>query len=140
VTSTVGWDPHKPWYHGSPSRLRTLRPGSTITQDRALAAAFAHKPSILSLEDDGRIRHNGRGPGWLHVVAEPLGPGDIAPHPRSSMPPGLEWVTQRELDVVLLGAAPLVAAELLSHDEELRLRRAAEGLGSRPMEADGSPS
>ena len=36
------------WYHGSPERFTLLRAGSTITQWRALAEAFSHKPQAVS--------------------------------------------------------------------------------------------
>ena len=57
------WDYAQPWYHGSPLELRVLREGSTITQDRHLATVFSHKPTVVSMEDDGRLRHNGTQPG-----------------------------------------------------------------------------
>ncbi|NLS79196.1 MAG: hypothetical protein GXY76_18260 [Chloroflexi bacterium] len=91
------WKRGEPWYHGSPLELTILRAGSTITQDRALASAFSHKPTLLCIEDDGTIRHNGTQPGILYRIAEELGEGDMHPHPRTTMAPGLEWLTTREL-------------------------------------------
>ncbi len=115
------------WFHGSPQRLRTLRAGSTVTRDRRLAEAFAHKPTLLCREDDGAIRHNGTEPGWLHVIDEPLASHDLEPHPRTSMDPGLEWLTTRPLRLRLLGPAPLDPAELLDAADLAELRRRAQG-------------
>jgi len=115
------------WYHGSPRRLTTLRAGSTITRDRRLAEAFSHKPTLLCREDDGSIRHDGTAPGWLHVIDEPLRPGDLEPHPRSSMDPGLEWLTTRPLRLRLLGAVAVDPAELLDAAALAELQRRAQG-------------
>ena len=114
------------WYHGSPLQLRTLRAGSTVTMDMHLAEVFAHKPSLVSLADDGRVRHNGRQPGLLYRVAEALGPGDVTPHPQSSMPPGLEYLTTRDLALALIGPVPVRADELLSEAEAAELIRRAQ--------------
>lgn len=56
------------WWHGSPYQLTYLLAGSTITQNRLLAEVFSHKPAIISVEDDGRIRHNGILNGYLYQV------------------------------------------------------------------------
>ena len=69
------------WYHGTPLQLETLRSGSTITQDRHLAEVFSHKPSIVSVQDDGTIRHNGTQPGLLYRVTEKINP--LAAHDHS---------------------------------------------------------
>ncbi len=110
----AAWDFSLPWYHGSPLQLETLLPGSTITQDEALARVFSHKPQIVVLDDDRTLRHNGALPGLLYTIDEPLGPPDIYPHPRSSMPPGLEWLTRRPLRLRLLGPVPLDPTQLLT--------------------------
>jgi len=109
----------QPWYHGTPLELNTLWVGSTITQDRHLAEVFSHKPPIVVLEDNGDIRHNGTQLGWLYVIAEKLESGDIQPHPNSSMPAGLEWITQRELTLTLIGPVDFVDSELLT-DEDIQ--------------------
>jgi hypothetical protein len=111
------FDPARPWYHGSPLKLKTLREGSTITQKRELARIFSHKPTLVSVEEDGRIRHNGARPGYLYVVAEAVAEGDVRPHPRTTMAPGDEWLTTRELRLRLLGATEPVAEELLTEVE-----------------------
>jgi hypothetical protein len=116
------WDFSQPWYHGSPHLLDTLLPGSTITQDEALARVFSHKPGIVCLEDDPavlargvpRLRHNGSLPGLLYLIAERLSERDIYPHPRSSLPPGLEWLTSRPLKLRLVGPVQPVPGEFLT--------------------------
>ena len=47
------WDYSQPWYHGSQERLTTLRSGSSITQDPAVARAFSHRPSLVSVTENG---------------------------------------------------------------------------------------
>jgi hypothetical protein len=102
------------WFHGSPSVLTSLRAGSTITQHRRLAEVFSHKPTLVSAEDDGSIRHNGKAAGNLYLVTEPLQPGDVTPHPHTSMSPGWEWLTTRKLPVTRLASVPLQPDELLA--------------------------
>jgi hypothetical protein len=116
-------DPAAPWFHGSPEVLTELRPGSTITQDRDLARVFSHKPTLVGdgRAEGGALRHNGRRPGWLYTLAEPLRLGDLAPIPGSTML-GQEWHTVRPLRVVPLAPTVPVAAELLSSEQEAALR------------------
>jgi hypothetical protein len=93
------------WYHGSPLELETLRAGSTITQQRELARVFAHKPAVVALDGQPgvyNLQHNGVEPGLLYAV-EGVRPEDVSPHPRSSMPAGLENLTHRDLPLRLLG-------------------------------------
>lgn len=115
-----GWDFSRPWYHGSPLRLHVLLAGSTITQDIVLARAFSHKPRLVSIDDETtpmRIRHNGTLPGLLYTIAEPVSAADVYPHPNSTMPPGLEWLTRRPLHLALVGAVDIEPGELLSQEE-----------------------
>lgn len=91
------------WYHGSDRVFQELRAGSTVTQWRALAEAFSHKPSALSYEDDGSISHNGTAKGYLYVIDEPVTVGeDVYPHPRTVMDPNVEFLTKRPLRVRLV--------------------------------------
>ena len=113
------------WYHGSPRQLTLLRAGSTITRDRHLAEVFSHKPEIVSITDDGAIRHSGSHPGFLYRIAEPVGPDDVYPHPQTTMGPGLEWLTRRELGLELIGPIEVADAERLTEDEIAELRRRA---------------
>ena len=105
------------WYHGSPVELRTIREGSTITQKRELARIFSHRPTIVSVSDDGQIKHNGAMPGYLYAVADELRPGDVVPHPHTTMAPGDEWLTTRELRLRLLCSTEPAPEEQLTDEE-----------------------
>ncbi len=102
------------WYHGSPERLGVLLVGSTITRSRAVAEAFAHKPTCVGISDHEHggtsyleICHNGIRPGHLYVIDEEIDEADVHPHPRSSFPAGgLEWLTDRPLRVRLIAPVP----------------------------------
>jgi hypothetical protein len=111
------------WYHGSTLILSHLRKGSTITQDRHLAEVFSHKPTIVSCAHDSMIRHNGTLPGYLYKIAEPVKSEDIFPVPFSSMEPGKEWRTQRELQVAFLNPVEIKAEEFLSDDEIDKIKK-----------------
>ena len=89
------------WFHGSPSELETLRKGSSITQIEKLAQVFSSKPSILSVSDDGKIRHNGDSKGRVYRVTNRVTTDDIYEHPRSSMK-GWEWITKKEFKLEFL--------------------------------------
>lgn len=105
--------------------MTVLRPGGTVTQDRHLAEVFSLKPALVSLEDDGTIRHNGTLPGLLYRVAEPVGENDVYPHPRTSMGPGKEWLTTRPLQLALIGAVEVDNKERLTEKEIELLRQRA---------------
>jgi len=111
------------WYHGSPYELTVIRAGSTITRDRDLARVFSHKPPIVSMSDGGSLRHTGTMPGYLYRIAEPVAAEDVYPHPNSSMPPGAEWLTRRELCVALIGPTSVRDEERLSEQELAELQR-----------------
>lgn len=113
------------WHHGSPSELTYIREGSTITRDRDLARVFSHKPPIVCTLDDGRIKHSGTTPGFLYVIDEEVRPDDVKPHPRTTMDPGAEWLTTRDLRLRLLCTTEPVTEELLSDEEVAALRRMA---------------
>lgn len=103
-----------PWYHGSPSELTLIRAGSTITQNIELARIFSHKPTIVSISDDGQIKHNGTTLGYLYVVAEEVKQDDVSLHPQTTMSAGDEWLTKRGLRVQLLNLVEIVPEEQLS--------------------------
>lgn len=92
---------NSPWYHGSNIEFNVLDEGSTITQWRELAEAFAAKP--VNLEYDyigGSIKHNGTEKCILYIVDEKIMIDvDIYQHPRSSMDNGVEFLTKRPLKV-----------------------------------------
>jgi hypothetical protein len=112
------------WFHGSPLRLDLLRAGSTITPLRDLARVFSHKPPVVSIDDSqGKLilLHNGSQPGWLYRVVE-VTPEDVYPHPRSSMPAGMEWLTKVDLRLELIGPTEPRPDEYLSDEDIARLR------------------
>jgi hypothetical protein len=114
------------WYHGSPLRLNVLCEGSTITQDRRLAEVFSHKPTIVSVDDENVIVHDGTRAGFLYRVAETLGAGDVYPHPTSSMAPGKEWLTRRALRLEMVGPVAFIDGERLSEKALAMLRERAQ--------------
>lgn len=96
------------WYHGSNRIFSELKTGSTITQWRALAEAFSHKPSVLGYDDDGTIMHNGTAKGYLYVIDEPVEVGiDIYQHPRTTMDENAEFLTKRPIRVRMIGELPV---------------------------------
>jgi hypothetical protein len=111
------------WYHGSPCELTVLRKGSTITQDRRLAEVFSHRPTWVSVLDDGSIKHDGTMPGFLYCVSEDIQPEDVVPHPRSTMERGKEWLTNGELRVSLIGPTQMATDERLTEEDIRELRR-----------------
>ena len=115
------WDHNQPYYHGSPLQLHVLHAGSTITQDQELARVFSHKPSLVSqgYGESGKrtFKHSGEIPGFLYRVIEPIGPQDIYPHPRTTMGPGQEWLTNRELQVELISRTEVIEIERLTATE-----------------------
>ena len=115
------------WYHGSSLPLTVLRAGSTFTQDRTLARVFSHKPAIVSRENDGKILHTGTLPGFLYRIAESVMPGDLLPHPSSTMPDGLEWLTLRNFPLECIEATVPLPSEKLTDAMVADFRALAEG-------------
>ena len=107
------------WFHGSPLKLSMLKAGSTITQWKSLAKAFSHKPICLIIDDNKTIKHNGKLEGFLYIINEELREDDIIKHPNSSMDDGLEWITQRDLRIILIEEIINIEEPYLS-DEEIR--------------------
>jgi|GEM_PF-370051 len=91
--------PSDVWFHGSNLELDILAEGSTITQWKELAEAFATKPAALGYEEVfGEISHNGTQKGILYVIDEDITMGvDIYQHPRTTMDAGVEFLTKRPL-------------------------------------------
>lgn len=111
------------WYHGSTRRLTRLAEGSTITQHRNLARALAHRPSLVSLDGNGTVRHNGTEPGYIYCVSEEVRPRDVKGHTvLGSGEPGA-WVTERPLRIKLIGRIEPDPDERLTDQEALRLRK-----------------
>ncbi len=111
------------WYHGSPLKLAILCQGSTITPNPDLARAFSHKPTLLCITDEGRIQHNGTAPGFLYQIDEEIRPGDLEPHPRTTMEPGQEWLTTRDLRLSVVERVELTDNERLAEGEIEALRQ-----------------
>jgi len=88
-----------PWYHGSNLELEVLLEGSTITQWKELAEAFATKPTMLEYDEIFLpISHNGIEKGILYIIDEPLEMDtDIYQHPQTTMDKGVEFLTKRQL-------------------------------------------
>ncbi len=96
-------NPQGSWYHGSNKVFDVLIEGSTITQWRQLAEAFSHKPTILAIDDDNTIFHNGKEYGYLYIIDEPIEiDKDIYAHPNTTMDKGLEFLTKRKLKVKMV--------------------------------------
>ncbi|OQB40248.1 MAG: hypothetical protein BWY06_01272 [Candidatus Latescibacteria bacterium ADurb.Bin168] len=115
------------WYHGSPLRLTVLRKGSTITPDRDLARVFSHRPALVSIKTGTRgfIKHNGEEPGFLYAV-EVAGDVDITPPPSTTMEPGDEWITTRDLPLHLIEPTVVREGERLNEAEVAELKARAE--------------
>lgn len=90
------------WYHGSPCKIESLQKGSSITRNKELAIAFSHKPTELSVSDDGEISHNGKFEGYLYLVDEPLTEEDIYVHQACLEDDPWEWLTRREIKLKML--------------------------------------
>ena len=88
-----------PWYHGSNLEFEILLEGSTITQWKELAEAFATQPTMLSYSEIfSPISHNGTEKIILYIIDEPIQIDvDIYQHPRTTMDKGVEFLTKRPL-------------------------------------------
>jgi hypothetical protein len=105
---------HAEWFHGSPHKLTVLRKGSTVTPVMELAMAFAHNPTDVSIETwttrtgrRYRIKHNGNKDGYLYQVKVKQPTRDLEQHPESTLAPGEEMLTTRELVLELLEELPI---------------------------------
>ena len=125
------FDPLQTWYHGSPLLLTFLRQGSTITQKRDLARIFSHKPTVVQVGDGGQVKHNGSRPGFLYIIVEDVQPDDVVPHPHTTMEPGDEWLTTRELALQLIGPTEIVANEQFTEAELAELLERAARLARK---------
>jgi hypothetical protein len=91
------------YYHGSPLILDCVKSGCDITPNKTLAEAFSHKPTRLSIDDNGIIYHNGTTKGYLYEVDEELLVGvDIIQHPNSAFTDGDEMLVLRDLKLKLI--------------------------------------
>lgn len=130
------WDHSRTWYHGSQQELTRLRSGSSISQNRDVAKAFSHRPSLLSMSDDS-LKHDGVTSGYLHIVAEEIAADDVHPHPHPVNAARWEWLTRRELRLELIERTEVTEGESLTDEEIAELRRKQEERGEGSF-ADGS--
>jgi hypothetical protein len=105
------------WFHGSPLELEILRKGSSITQIEKLAQVFSSRPSIVSVSDDGKIKHNGKSKGRVYRVINRVTTDDIYEHPRSSWKKGWEWITKKEFKLKFLYEVTPSPDDILSENE-----------------------
>jgi len=117
------FEKEKPWFHGSPLELETLRKGSTITQSEELARVFSHKPGMVSVSDDGKIRHDGKLKGRVYRIAEEITADDVLPHPGSSVEKEWEWITNREFKLEFLYEISHSPEDILTEEEIKELRK-----------------
>ena len=121
------------WYHGSRQDLIHLRVGSTVTRQRHLAEVFSSKPSLVCINDQGTIRHDGTLPGTLYCLGDELLPGDLTPHAHSNMPPGVEWLTTRDLPLRPIAPTQPIPSEHLSPDDVARILAGRDRQSSAPQ-------
>ena len=127
------WDSRGPWYHGSQQPLTVLRTGSSITRNGELARAFSHQPSLLSLSEDGSVKHDGTTNGYLYLIAEEVRPEDVSPHPHPANAARWEWLAQRELRVLLVKETQVRERDRLSAEEIAALRRKQQEHGAESL-------
>jgi len=118
------------WYHGSQQELTKLRTGSSITQNRNVAKAFSHRPSLVSMSDEGAalsdksaVKHNGVAPGYLYTISDDIGPDDVSPHPHPANADRWEWLTNRELKLKLIEQTIATDKERLTDEEIAKIKR-----------------
>lgn len=111
------------WFHGSPVKLEKLCKGSSITHLEKLARAFSTKPTIVSVSDDGSIRHNGKEKGYIYQIIDMVTPDDIYKHPATTMDEDWEWITRKDLRLKFLYEYTSTPDNILSEDEIRTLRQ-----------------
>ena len=119
------------WYHGSQQELTTLRVGSSITQDKTVAKAFSHRPSLLTMSEGGPVKHDGVTSGYLYTVADEIGPDDVHPHPHPVNATRWEWLTNRELKLKLIEETIVTDEERLTDQEITEIKRKQEERGEQ---------
>ena len=119
------------WYHGSQQELTTLRVGSSITQDKTVAKAFSHRPSLLTMSEGGTVKHDGVTSGYLYTVADEICPDDVHPHPHPVNATRWEWLTNRELKLKLIEQTIVTDEERLTVQEITEMKRKQEERGEQ---------
>ena len=105
------------WFHGSPLNLEKLCKGSSITQIEKLARAFSTKPTVVSVSDDGSIRHNRKEKGRVYKIIDTVTPDDYYKHPATTMDEGWEWITKRDFRLEFLYEYQSAPDDILSEEE-----------------------
>ena len=123
------WNYSRTWYHGSQERLTRLCVGSSITQNKDVARAFSHRPSLLSVSNEGTIKHDGTVSGYLYVVSEAVKAEGVYLHPHPANVDRWEWVTKRELSVELIELTQVKEKEKLTKKDIVQLRAKQEKRG-----------
>ncbi len=117
-----------PWYHGSPTKLSSLRKGSMVTPFVEIAKAFSHKPKLLSMSEDMKsVKHNGQIPGLLYVVAEEVTEDDLV---ELSDTKQTHWEIRRDLHANLVADVPIDDPPLLTGEALRRAEETHSELGS----------
>ena len=119
------------WYHGSQQELTKLRVGSSITQNRNVAKAFSHRPSLLTQSDGGTVKHDGAIPGYLYTVVDEIGPDDVYPHPHPVNATRWEWLINRELKLKLIEQTVVTDEERLTDQEIAEITQKQEERGEQ---------
>jgi hypothetical protein len=110
-------DLNKPWYHGSPKKLKTLQAGSTITQCFDIARIFSHKPAVV-VGSGKKWKHTGPfAKGFVYSLLGAVNPNDIEAVPNSTMSEGDEWNTNRVYELELIAETTIEPNELLTKHE-----------------------
>jgi hypothetical protein len=115
------------WFHGSPLKLKILKRGSSITQDEKLAQVFSTRPTIVSVSDDGKIKHNGKLKGRVYKVIDRVTIDDIYEHPRSTWKKGWEWLTKKKFRLEFLYEYTAPLTNILSESEIRGLMKLNKG-------------
>jgi hypothetical protein len=110
------------WFHGSPLELEILQKGSSITQIEKMAQVFSTRPDMISVSDEGKVKHNGKLTGRVYKIAGRVAANDIYKHPRSSWKKGWEWITKKEFRLKFLYEVTPSADDLLTQDEAQELK------------------
>jgi hypothetical protein len=127
------WDYGLTWFHGSQVELTKLRKGSSLSQNRQVAKAFSHRPVLVSISNDGNVKHNGTTPGYLYTIVGKIAAEDVRPHPHPANAAHWEWLTNRELDVELVAQTIVSDSERLSDDEIAELRNKQKRAGAKSL-------
>ena len=88
-----------------------------MTQIEKIARAFSTKPTIVSVSDDGSIRHNGKVKGYIYQIIDTVTPDDIYKHPATTMDEGWEWITRKDFRLEFLYEYESTPDDILSEDE-----------------------